>query len=1078
MSHRIASLLLAGALAVPGFFVASSCSGSSSPAQGGFQLVSISVPEGTIWKINKAIEMRFNAEVDLLSVVFGSTIQIQTPGGQSAFGKLAYKTVGGVEDRTTLVFQPFCPTLSDLSDAGFKPGGTAYKIFLPGKASGAGFTIKSLGGVALETAQTRNFTTPNSFDPTVVFADTAIGPPAFVSAQVQIGSQAPIDLATPSTPVPGLLPLNFYSDSEERLTYIVQLNQAVDPSSSNINDTNVRIEFDADPDPVGTDWQALQTQVQIETNCPIDANGAQLSLTPVGILPQDVDLRVVLDSGFTDLVGQGGVVQTGFQGRTRTVAFPSLTPSTDSSDEILEEFDVGGTLPTSLEDTDAIFDTPSAVWDDGRLRAGFDFTGTGGPNGDFDWHVTGTKFFSTDVDSITGGPNGVPSQTISVVGGVVDVNDLVINPNAVLRVQGTQPLTILATGDVTIAGTIDISGFDAQPVGSLFIPFQPETGAVGVARSGSGGTGSFLTTTSTPCGGDGFGAFEVPNAGGKGGETGFTTSSNKQHRRGGGGGGGRFALDQGGTLSATAGGTGHAQGFGAKSTTDQPKGGQPGVGPFTDGILTNDFWGKQAIFDGGGALTDVIEGELAIPFAGYGGGAGGDSINGASFPTVPFCCPYKDKKGCGGGSGGGQLRIIALGKIIFQSDGSTQGQILCTGGNGATGENVLGFDHIAGSSGGGSGGHVILESATQIDFTDGGNNLPAASDFVSAIGANGGIGQTGGLTGNSSGGRGGPGLIQYHVPEANPALAVGTNPVVNKIVLPSTGGGESLADVTTPTGLVLIPNFGARSKARSKWIALGGAKLEPDGTPGPVVFDFDGTDPDDAGPTPGQINSTANVVDELPPLLGPEGLGLTAPAPVVDAGGFTLILDATSLLPLVNDVPPPGLPSDDMYLRNASLLRNFVLRLRDQTTTVTEDFVVVNGLYDAATGADLRITVDSEGNSLASFLASHGGATNVEYELVPRFFEVETGGLADQLPDTGYISILFQATAVGPDGLPDETAPVVDWTPDITDLNGVTPGDIDFFRFEVEFNLDSAAAGLTVDSEASSLNFLRLPFLF
>ena len=75
--------------------------------------------------------------------------------------------------------------------------------------------------------------------------------------------------------------------------------------------------------------------------------------------------------------------------------------------------------------------------------------------------------------------------------------------------------------------------------------------------------------------------------------------------------------------------------------------------------------------------------------------------------------PPGDEKGSGGGGGGGSLEILALGSITF---GPT-GQIVCRGGSGGGGENTIFLNRVGGGSGGGSGGHVILQTASAIDFT-------------------------------------------------------------------------------------------------------------------------------------------------------------------------------------------------------------------------------------------------------------------------------------------------------------------------------------------------------------------------
>src|SRR4030095_10774882 len=88
--------------------------------------------------------------------------------------------------------------------------------------------------------------------------------------------------------------------------------------------------------------------------------------------------------------------------------------------------------------------------------------------------------------------------------------------------------------------------------------------------------------------------------------------------------------------------------------------GSKGPRPFFDGDPTNDFWGTMRTSSG-----QMILGELASPWAGAGGGAGGNAICSNTFPTTPFD-PTGDEKGAGGGGGGGSLTVLALGSITFR----------------------------------------------------------------------------------------------------------------------------------------------------------------------------------------------------------------------------------------------------------------------------------------------------------------------------------------------------------------------------------------------------------------------------
>ena len=56
-------------------------------------------------------------------------------------------------------------------------------------------------------------------------------------------------------------------------------------------------------------------------------------------------------------------------------------------DEVTEDFDYPAGVGDSREDGVTPLGQPAADWGDGILRASFDFGGTGGPGGDFDWVV-------------------------------------------------------------------------------------------------------------------------------------------------------------------------------------------------------------------------------------------------------------------------------------------------------------------------------------------------------------------------------------------------------------------------------------------------------------------------------------------------------------------------------------------------------------------------------------------------------------------------------------------------------------------------------------------------------------------
>lgn len=1045
--------------------------GSGSSSQGGFQVVSISVPEGDTWEINRAIVFEFNQPVNFASVSL-NTIRITDLSGTSVSGEFTLLDPLPAGDGKFVQFQPTCPIEGDYSDAGLQPGAIPYTIRVMGEDSGVSLTLLSKAGKPLVNSQTRNFKTPNSTDPAVVFFDAVVGPPSPVlhtpasaatdpGTYLEYGGDSDLreyfvkDGSTFS--VPADVPLNLYSETSSAVAVMLEFDQPVNPDPDNISSSKVRVEF---LDQSTSQWKPVSTTVELIENC--TQSGATLRLEPQGILPQGAELRVVITSAFEDLVGDTNLLDANTFAHFETLVFndPLLTPPDQLADELREEFLLGSSTVGSFEDPSAAFPEPKAKWGNDELAPAFDFTGTGGPGGNFDWVVlagitnldtTSTTIFGGDISSDPAGAPFTPTKTQVAVNGLVNVRHMRIDASATLRVVGPNPVVIQATGQVIIKGVIDISGFDAKNVSTLDTGNQPEPGSAGVAGGGAGGTGSFLTTTSTPKGGNGFGPFSVPNLGGVGGDSGFDSaaSGNKENRRAAGGGGGALGANEGGNpgdvgkngLVANPGRNGALVAKSAVTGETTPKGGAPGTRPFFDASLTNNFYGAK--FDTVSLLLTV--GELSKPWAGGGGGAGGDACPGPSFPT-PSWGPASDEKGAGGGGAGGSLMIQALDDIVFFSTG----RILCNGGLGGSGENTIGTDHIGGASGGGSGGHVILQAGDTIDFALTGTT----ANIVTALGGKWGLGASAAENAIGAGGHGGPGIIQLH-----------TLGGAADILLPV---GQTLANKTSPDPLVLVPTFGSKSRARSIWIPLGGAVQDPIGGLNEVEFSFGGTDTT----TGAVLDIDANgVVDELAPVLSSATLVTYPPLPpspvppFIGADERTLVVDASSLA---------GTPQD-IYIRNTGLLEGFTLRLESSISPANKkDFDVASATYDKVLQR-LALTVPASGAKLTSF---NPGVSGAVYRLIPRFFRVKTTGTLDALPTSARIEIRFAATGAKLDGTP-ETAPVlVPLTPDVAALNAVTPGTISFFQFELLFDLDALGTGLTATSPRPSIQFVRLPFRF
>lgn len=1099
----------------------------SSSSSGSFHVLGVNVAPGQVWKINRALEVRFSQDVDF-STVSLNTVKISDGTGISAIGYFYQPTdpETGQLDPRRVTFQPTCPSLEDFSDAGLVPGRT-YTLTV--SASNGAPTLASTSGEALTGGILRSFVTPDSTNPLELFQDSVPGPPRVIvlPERPEIGEVVDPDTAATHVEIggvkrffgrdettqegqlePGLkLPLSHYSLPENQVAFVLQFDQSILASSTNLS--RVRLEYDS-----SSGWERVSAVAELEGNCTQD--GARVRVEPRGILPQNRGLRVVVQSGFLDLSGDPttAIIDDVALAYTLTGGSPNpLFPDIDNPevDEVLEAFAF-----EELEDQTAVFPVPAAHWQDGRLEANFAFGGTGGPGGDFDWHIPpGTELvLDTNSDVIFGGPGGAQTGSQPVIGGTVDIRDLYLPPSSTLRIVGPNTCTILASGTVRILGEVYLSGSDNPGVATLNTANFPEAGAVGQAGGGDGGTGSYLTTQSTPRGGAGFGAFQAQNGGGEGGETSYGAVT-AASRRGAGGGGGSLGPDVyydhdedevtefvrcqllvG--LDVEFGNAGGPLGKGAENNVVRAAGGKIAPSPFVDPDPLNNFLGTKLTSEG-----QLILGELDGVLAGSGGGGGGDSVNGDTFPHPNFG-PMADEKGAGGGGGAGGLRILAIGPIIIGNE-DIQGSILAEGGNGGGGEN--GGLRIGGGSGGGSGGHIILSSAIEIvvhgmaDFAGPWYDDAPDGHGVRSISAAGGQGGAGNFNrGGASfgqtlpwlcdrvplayfpytnippynrvcfqalpdiddpegpcvgaGGDGGPGLIQFHVEdpddirfpeiEATWGGTYSTGLDVTAAVAPPPLGWK----VPGETPDQMIPFFGRLSMTRSKWIPLGLARENASGSADQVVLHGIG------GVVQHGAGETTLHED---PILGPE---------VLAEPTFTISLDASGLA-----------PEDSRYLENPALLRRATVRLEDSLDAdLHQHFVIVSATYDEDVDR-LEVSVDPNGPSPAGFEVTG----EVLALLVPQTLRIETAGVLDSYPADNDIIIEYDATVNDPvTGLPSKLLSYSathgdELTRDIGDLNLEA---WDYFRFQVIFDLDTAGGGVNPTAPRPSLDHLRVQFEF
>lgn len=1111
------------------------CGGGGGGGQ--LELTDISVPNNAIWEINRPIELTFSEPVDFGSINANS-ISVRTPQGEPALGEFSLKVdSSGSVKPSVVVFQPRCPTKSDLSDAGLQPDSTFYILQVLGADITLGSAVKAASGATLAQSQQRVFTTPPGTTAQNVFLDTKLGSPGVVlrpkgaeniteathielfdgsKRYFEIDPLAPTGVAVEdfSATEPDY-PINLFSDNTSQYALVVVFNQPVSPDDSNISSDRVELQFSTNG---GVDWTPLDTTVELEANC--TSAGARVRIEPIGVLPQDADLRVVVSADFQDIVGEQGLLPLSNFAPFRTRSEASTLfgdpassdpddPSKILADEIFESFTVGGTATGSFEQVQPTFPEPQAEWGDGRLKASFDFIGTGGPGGTFDWVVKAgtTELLTTETDTINGGPGFTTGQTQTVVNGIVNVANLRVEEGATLRITGPNPAQIFATGKVEIFGTIDISGLNALPVSQLNSANIPQPGAGTLAGSGKGGRGSPLTTTSSPKGEDGFGAFGVPSGGGTGGEGGYKAGNNDEGRRGGGGGGGSFANPNtiAGNIQAQPGFDGAPNAKGALDDESPPTGGPAGPSVFVDTVVAeytgSDVFGTTAVqetvendffglfYDPGLDSSDADDvfllGELDMALAGTGGGGGGDTMKTDSFPSPVFNIS-NDKKGGGGGSGGGQLQLLSLGDVVLGANAV----ILADGGNGGEGESTAGTNQVGGGGGGGSGGHLIIQTSGRLDLSAG-----PANGAVSALGGGGAKGKGDSTSGQGAGGSGGAGVIQIHLVDFSAETDGGA-------VIPPAGStaDQALDALTAPNAWRLFPSFGNKSRARSTPIPLGALATN---TPGLLtLYGFEGINTDapvgPSDPELGEVLTVAGEVVDLPSLVDETTPGVTVAA--IDAVARTVTLDFTAGAVAAiaatgeeycydaagnvvdcagPDVDTSALFSNDIYFRNADLLENFGVRFT-KGAVVRELTVASAELTEVGGGAvTIVLTMASGEGTLGEFVT--GGAPDfATFDLIPRYFRVATGGQLDQLPLDQRITIRLRGFGATADGEPDLTTALVDWTPEAAELSRPILLDaVKFVQFEVTFDLDADNdGGVSGNTALPELRFLRLPFRF
>lgn len=209
-----------------------------------------------------------------------------------------------------------------------------------------------------------------------------------------------------------------------------------------------------------------------------------------------------------------------------------------------------------------------------------------------------------------------------------------ISPGVVLEVEGSRPFKLVASGELSVAGVIEASGFSA------------ETQEIGPYEGGPGGGAGGIDGTDPGDGPGGGGVSPFENNGGGGG--GF------------GGAGARGGVDDGEPEPPGLGGSAYGD-LNAVLQGGSGGGGASNVGGGGGGGAVALFGSTVQILSGAEVLADGGDGALGTTGASGGGSGGGILVRGESVTIAGLLAAAGGEGGeggcCGNGGGGGGGRI-------------------------------------------------------------------------------------------------------------------------------------------------------------------------------------------------------------------------------------------------------------------------------------------------------------------------------------------------------------------------------------------------------------------------------------
>ncbi len=426
---------------VVGLGLFAGCGGGGSSGQSGSNLTvldaraetGLGLPSTGIF-INERIILSFSAPVDPNSVNEDS-IQIRQITGFE-IGSSVEAQGSFVVSGTTVSFVPKLPSRTNLKDAGLLPD-TEYQVFCPGFPSFD--SLHSIDGRALDADFSVRFTTKSTAP---FLRDPVPGPPQITAIGLDLDGDGTISAdGDPLTQSDEeffdfeVLPFRIETPvglARAPLMISFVLSEPILPSSL-FGDLNQ----DGFPDNARLIHRATRNRIPFElelqqTFDPLrDRFAVAVILRPTTALPARSEIEVSLEEGIVDFASPARLLPSVL------TSFETRTDSATLDDAFVENFD-------RRRDSDP---SSTAEWnanDANILRAGLGIGGSG-----IDGNLVLPEFSIAVLDT-------------SVNGGFFNFREIDIPGNSNLQIIGPNAPRLFCTGDINIAGTINISANDGR----------------------------------------------------------------------------------------------------------------------------------------------------------------------------------------------------------------------------------------------------------------------------------------------------------------------------------------------------------------------------------------------------------------------------------------------------------------------------------------------------------------------------------------------------------------------------------------------------------------------------------------